>query len=191
MKQFIILSIMLLPILLLSQEKREKEERVKEQDFPVAALLFLNTDSNDYRRLRYYYETDGERESYEAKFKKDGEWFSVEFNTEGQLQDIEVTTDWEDLPKSFHQSLENYMQSNYERWKFEKFQRQFLPQENNTDLLKSVLSNPLTVSPFNIELIVATKNDGKLQKFELLFTSEGQFLQKRKVIRRSYGFLLF
>lgn len=169
---------------LMAQEKKEYEKRIPKTEFPAQALELLNPYMANAKRLRFYKEFDGKNESYEAKFKMDKQWFSVEFYAEGMLQDIEMKVKFKHLPDAVSQKISNYFKEQYDRWKIEKTQLQY------QDI--TVLLSNSHVENFNgLEIILATKTNGKLTKYELNFDSEGNFISKRKVVRRSYDFLLF
>lgn len=74
----------------IGQTKNEKEERIKKEVFPKIALLTLNDLPQSSKRLKFYRETDGDKKSYEAKFKLNRKIYSIEFNSQGQLEDVEV-----------------------------------------------------------------------------------------------------
>jgi hypothetical protein len=169
-------------------EKQEKEERIDREKMPTSALFLIEKIPESAKRLRYYYETDGENESYEAKFKYKGAIFSVEYGKGGKLQDIEVTLDDKQLPKSTLKNIKTYLKESQERYRIEKIQAQYLPTTLNESSAEKLLLKSLsfdTQEPNNYELIAAVKNKGKLKKFEMLFDENGRFLNKREILRNS------
>ena len=70
-----------------AQTKNEKEERINKEDFPNNALEVTDHIPAHAKRLRFYKETDGEKQSFEAKFKLNKLRYSVEFNTNGELEE--------------------------------------------------------------------------------------------------------
>ncbi len=163
--------------------KQEVEKRIDAEEMPPAALDYLNTLRGTKRKLHFYMEHDGEHQSYEAKFKIKHAKYSVEFNSEGQLEDIEILQ----TPKKMGSALtavKQYLETNFERYRIEKIQSHF---EKGQDFDTSDPGNPDAW-----ELIVATKNsENKLERFEMTFDVTGKYLKSRKVVRRSYEFLLF
>lgn len=188
MKLSVFIFLLIIPILTFSQEKKiEKEERIELSAMPEKAQTYLEDFMpQEIRRLRYYFETDGSSESYEAKFKYKRRRFSVEFDKAGILQDIEVETEKEELAETVLTNIEDYISSRHERFRIEKIQAQFLSQGN--DMKRSLKPGGV---PDNYELIVATKNKGELKKFEILFDKNGEFKKEREIIRNSYDYLLF
>lgn len=189
---------LLLPILILianfaiAQDKKiEKEEDIERQEMPTAAQEYLeeNIPANA-RKIRHYYETDGDKESYEAKFKFRKNRYSVEFNEIGELEDIEVVVKKDKLDKDLRKKIESYLDAQNDRYKIEKIQAQYLSGSSNTQQLLPGGKNE-TLPPDNYELIVATKNEGKLKKYEMLFDEAGNFKNKREILRNSYDYLIF
>ena len=169
---------------LMSQEKKEYEKRISKDSFPAEALELLNPFLPNTKRLQFYQEFDGESESFEAKFKIKRKWYSVEFFPNGNLQDIEMKVKLKELPDSLSQKISNYFKEQYDQWKIEKTQLQY---KETSVLKKNFHKTDFT----GVEIIVTTKTNGKLTKYELNFDSEGNFVSKRKVVRRTYDFLLF
>ncbi|MCP9199540.1 hypothetical protein MKO06_06455 [Gramella sp. GC03-9] len=192
MKQMLLSFLLFLPIFALSQDKKiEREKDIDLLEMPKAAQRYIQDNlPENHRKLRNYYETDGEKESYESKFKFQGNRYSVEFNKNGKLEDIEVTLKKRELQKDLLEKIENYLETQHDRFKIEKIQAQYLAGNKHTS---AVLPGGINenVTPDNYELIVATKNDGKLKKFEMLFDSDGNFVSEREIIRNSYDYLIF
>ncbi|MDT0678422.1 hypothetical protein [Autumnicola musiva] len=172
-------------------KKIEQEDRISGEKMPEAAMQLINSEKPDNaRRLKFYFETDGETTSYEAKFKFKGHDYSVEFNNNGILEDIEVELKKKNLPEAALQKIKSFIEENNERHKIEKIQAQYLPALSEIKAFAYAKNIQQNV-PQNYELIVAVKNDGKLQRFEMLFDNSGNFIEKREVIRNEYDYLLF
>lgn len=190
--RLILIILFFIPFLGLSQDKKiEREESIDKEKMPVQAQIYLeNNLPENFRRLKYYFETDGDSQSYEAKFKYRGHRYSVEFNKEGILQDIEVMIERKAVYPASLKSINTFLKSRHERFKIEKIQAQFLP--GNTP--EACMQRSLRVQktwPDNYELIVATKNQGKLKKYEFLFDRDGNLKEEREIIRNSYDYLIF
>ena len=80
----------MLPFNAMAQNKYEREHRILKSQFPEKALGLITDKLVGAKRVRFYKEIDSAKISYEAKFKKDKLRYSVEFDTEGTLEDIEV-----------------------------------------------------------------------------------------------------
>ncbi|RDK88819.1 hypothetical protein [Marinirhabdus gelatinilytica] len=190
MKILVTSIILLLTTICIAQTKSEYEQRISQEEFPLAALTLLQPKFDKVRRLRFYVEFDGTHKSFEAKFKWNKKQYSAEFTAQGILEDVEVDQDKKELRTNTRKKIETYLDATYERWKIEKIQQQY----RVLDQAEKTLEDAYTLKELptnNLELIVATKSEGKLTKFEMLFDSKGNFVQQRKVHRRSYDFLLF
>ena len=167
-----------------AQDKIEFEKRIDVSAFPQTAYEQLQPYIKNVKRVKYYQESDGTSQSYEAKFKKFGYRYSVEFDAQGVLQDVEIRIPTSKLSTSTKKALTYYFNSQYERWKIEKIQQQFTS-------LQSLSKQPNPEVTSHLEIIVATKNAGKLVKYEYLFNDEQEVVSKRKIVHQSYDFLLF
>lgn len=184
MKRLLTLYFLLLVSQTWAQEKKEIEKKVDPSVFPSEAINKLKLYLEDAKKIRYYYEIDGKEESYEAKFKKNHHRYSVEFDSQGNLEDVEVQVRFSQLSNLTKKSIKEYLNEYFERWKIEKIQLQYYNLERINQLIDWNEKVPL-------EIIVATKTNGKLEKFELQFSENIECISKRKVIRQSYEFVLF
>ena len=184
MKFLVVLSVCLLGSGLLAQApKQEQEQRVDAREMPAKALLYLQNLAGKKKRIRYYREQDGARRSFEAKFKLEGSKYSVEFDENGALEDIEIERKAREMGR-VRNTIEAYLEKTYARHKIEKIQAQYKPQKEFNSL------NP--GNPDAWELIVATKDAAnKFERYEITFDAAGNYLNSRNVVRRSYEFLLF
>ncbi|MBZ9729590.1 hypothetical protein LB467_07795 [Salegentibacter sp. JZCK2] len=195
MKKLFIITFILFTALAQAQDKKiEREEGIDREEMPEDAFFLIDKIPEKARRLRYYYQTDGEEESFETKFKFKRSIFSVEFGKDGKLQDVEVTLKEKQLPEKTLQNIKTHLEKNHERHKLEKIQAQYLPNSASESSAEKLLLKSLsfdTQQPDNYEIIVAVKNKGKLKKYEMLFNKKGQFKNEREIIRNSYDYLIF
>lgn len=193
MKHLLLLFMLIISTFAFSQDKKiEREEDIERSQMPEKAQKYLKgRKPENLRKLRFYYETDGDKESYEAKFKYKGNRFSVEFNELGTIEDIEVQVKKRNLNKEVRKKIESYLDSKHDRFKIEKIQLQYLPKGDNPAKIFQKAIDHINTIPDNFELIVATKNNGKLKKFEMLFDPNGNFEKEREIIRNSYDYLIF
>ena len=71
------------------QKKFEKESRISKSDLPSFAVDFAAL-FTDGQRIKWYLEEGLDRNSIEAKYKRDGRHYSVEFDTLGTMEDVEI-----------------------------------------------------------------------------------------------------
>lgn len=187
---YILFLLLLIGITGFAQDKIEREKRIKKEEFPQAALALLEKEFLQLKRLRCYLETDGTARSVEAKFRYKGQKISAEFSEDGHLQDAEVLVKFSKINPKVRSQIKQFLDQQFDRWRIEKTQRQYLTLETPEKTLKRVVAE--TVDPaVNFELIVLTKKDGVVSRFEMLFDGAGTHQQTRKVIRRAYDFLIF
>lgn len=172
-------------------KKIERERRISEEEMPEKALRLLNAEKPEKaRRIKFYLETDGEKASYEAKFKYRGHRYSVEFDTLGQLQDIEVELKNRDLPEHIFREITIYLTNDSEKHKIEKIQAQFVTSESAARNFQRSL-NFESNKPQNYEVIVVLKKDDQFHKFEMLFDDSGKFIRKREITRNNYDYIIY
>ena len=113
------LMILLLGLMGKAQFKFEKESRISSSQLPPGVITLLPQITQDAKRVRYYHEFDGKKESYEVKLKKYGTHFSIEFSQEGVLEDIEMLMPKSELPVSVLEVIG----SHYQRYKLTWIQK--------------------------------------------------------------------
>ena len=176
----------------MAQDKYEREYRIRKSQFPEQAFTFLETYLKDAKRLRFYKELDSAKTSYEAKFKKDRLFYSIEFDEEGLLEDVEILIMEVDIPNSSYQAMQEYLKSNFKKFRIRKIQQQyplsaFQTVENTLEKAFQNLIDP----KINYELIVAGKKDRDFQDYEILFDSNGKFIRLRKSLPANYDHVLY
>ncbi len=175
-----------------AQVKYEREYRIKKSQFPAEALELMKSYTEGARRVRFYREIDSNRSSYEIKFKLSRLNYSVEFNPQGILEDVEVRIQPVDLPESSWQAISRDLNQRFKNHKVRKIQQQY-PREafaDDTTTLRNAFQN-LLLPEIRYELIVrARESDGYLD-YELLYDAEGHFLNLRKSLPPNYDHVLY
>ncbi len=175
-----------------AQAKYEREYRIKKSEFPEMAHSLLNNEIPKVKRLRYYRETDSTKTSFEAKFKKDKLHYSIEFNSEGILEDIEITIKEVDLPNDTFLAIVAYLKKSYPKFSIRKIQQQYpvLKERPVKNTVREAFQN-LMLPYINYELLVSVKKADGRQDFEFLFSAEGTFISKRKLLPPNYDHVLY
>ncbi|MGB5377722.1 hypothetical protein [Muriicola sp.] len=175
-----------------AQAKYEREFRIKQADFPQKALTLIKDEIQGVKRLRFYKEIDSTTISFEAKFKKDRLLYSIEFNTEGELQDIEILIQESDIPNDVLEAITAHLKQTYSNFKIRKIQQQYPLRkgEQLRGLLKEAFQN-LLLPYVNYELIISCKAVSGRREFEYLFNAEGNFLSKRESLPANYDHILY
>ncbi|BAO75880.1 hypothetical protein [Winogradskyella sp. PG-2] len=182
----------LLSSLAFSQAKNEKEERVDLNKFPKDAITVIKTLPKNCKRLRYHKETDGTKESFEAKFKYKKQRFSLELNLEGIIEDIELTIKLKQLEENIKSQIESYFKNNYKKARHIKLQKQYVydSTQDPTEFLNKVLSKE-SKSEVNYEIITEVKTGSKRDIREFTFDKDGLFLSFKIINPDSYEHALY
>ncbi len=175
-----------------AQNKYEREHRIRKVQFPEKALGYISEKLEDAKRIRFYKETDSAKISFEAKFKKDRLWYSVEFDQEGVLEDIEILIKPVDIPDESFARIEAYLSAAFSKYRIRKLQQQYpiSKDEKIETTVKNAFQN-LMLPSINYELIVDGKKSSAFEQFEILFDSEGQFKSIRKSLPPNYDHVLY
>ena len=175
-----------------SQNKYEREYRIKKNQFPTNALTFIEDQLKDARQIRYYRETDSAKISYEAKFKLDRLRYSVEFDEQGQLEDVEILIKEVDIPNSSMAEITQFLDSEFTKYRIRRLQQQYPVSEHESieQTLKNAFQN-LLIPSIRYELIIAGKKTRGFEDFEILFNAEGKFLEMRKSLPANYDHILY
>jgi len=175
----------------IGQIKNEKEFSIDPSELPIGIENLLSSYLEDAKRIRYYQEIDGDKKSFEVKFKKRRLHYSIEFNESGLLEDVEFRIRPTDIPDESWTNILQYIEQNFSKFTIKKIQQQH-PVVNKTALktLEEAFQN-LILPYINYELVVSAKKEKGFEQFEILFDSEGRFLNLRKSIRSKYDHVLY
>lgn len=163
--------------------KKEKEVRISEEIVPVKALQVANK-FDVKRKKKWYRQTNFDTISYEVKFKWNNHFYSVEFDTTGQILDIEQLVKWEEIEQKHRKQLKKIFENRFDKYKLIKCQVQYTGDKEalNSFFNKDKSTNALTVR-FEIEVEGKTKKSWK--KYEFLISSAGTVERERIIVGRS------
>ncbi len=183
------LSLFLAVINLNAQEKVEEEYRVKESEVPVQAQKWIHGTFGEMKGIKWYYEKSSGKASYEAKLKSDRKVYSIEFDTMGVIEDVEQKYEWNELESDIKTNLTKYFRSNYIKYKIIKIQKQYVG--TATDLKNYIRQNEKEGITVNYEIEFHGKTQTENELWECLFSSNGELLQKKKIILKPANNLEF
>ncbi|TFV97353.1 hypothetical protein E4S40_01475 [Algoriphagus kandeliae] len=173
-----------------SQKKIEQEKRIKKQEVPELALEWLEDSFEGRKKVRWYLEISDQGISYEAKFPWNEKFHSVEFDSLGNIQDVEVEIQQQELEKDTESNILSFLQSEYSEFRIQRIQRQY---SGNADDLEDFFDEGelerLTIR-FEIEYI-AKDRSGNQAFWEGLFDQNGNLISKREVEIRIMDNLIF
>lgn len=160
------------------QQKKEWEHRIPKEAFPPTALELLKPYLKNAKRIRFYQEKDGQKVSFESKFKLKRIFYSVEFDQKGVLEDVEFIIAPYDMTNETWETISNYLETNYDRYRIKKIQQQYILNGTAETTLKQAFQN-LILDTNNFEIIIAYRTPKGFKEMELLFNASGKLLSKR------------
>ncbi len=173
-----------------AQIKYEREYRIKKSQFPDAGLTLINSKLKNVKRLKFYKEIDSVKKSYEAKFKKNRLWYSIEFDEDGKLEDIEITIQTVDIPNESNEAIALYLAENFKSYKIKKIQQQYVAKGDADKTINDAFQN-LILPSLNYEIMVTGKKGNGYEDFEILFDAMGTFKTIRKSLPPNYDHVLY
>lgn len=173
-----------------AQQKNEREERLKDSRVPHELVDQLAPFTKNIR-VKYFYETDGPNASYEAKFKSKSRSFSVEFDTLGVLEDVEIDIKFNSIDKKKRNKILSYLKKTSTNHKILKCQVQYKHDSGPSEVtLRHAVFNE-EHTPINYEIEVNMLIDKLHQSFELLFDASGELISKREIVNRAVDNILY
>ncbi len=172
-----------------AQLKFEREYRLKSREVPPAALEFMQA-LPFTKKIRWYREEGYQRTSIEAKTKHQSKRYSIEFDTSGQIEDVEVIIKWKNISAETRQLISKQLGQNHQRFRVRKVQIQYT---GTPQALREFIAGTSDESRVTIryELIVKAKTDGQFQRFEYLFSEAGEFIKRALIIDQNSDHLEF
>lgn len=165
--------------------KTEFELRVNRHEVPVKILEELADFLEEARRIRYFREFDGTSYFWEVKFIYEGRSFSVKFNQDYSLYDIEFLTHWRLAEREVRQPLISYFEQNYRRFRIIRLQYTFLPRTDisQPDFFERILDDDLPPPQFyEVEAEVISPTTGAMGFYEFIFDTHFNLVEKRIII---------
>lgn len=166
-----------------AQQKFEKEYRLKTAQVPVLARQFV--DSLDFdRRVKWYMEISQNGTSVEAKGRREGKRYSVEFDTTGKIQDVEIEVPYGAIPDEVQSTIAQQLQGEFEKYRILKIQQQFTGTRSE---LLTYLTKPkgTSVPTTRYEAMVKGSKNDEMIEFEYTFSALGEIEKKATVVFRN------
>tara|TARA_R110000868_G_scaffold79232_1_gene225494 strand:+ start:376 stop:951 length:576 start_codon:yes stop_codon:yes gene_type:complete len=175
---------------LAAQENYEREHRIKKSEFPTTAYTLIQEKVSETKKLKFYKEIDSAKTSYIAKCKKGRLWYDLQFDNDGNLQNVEVTIQSFDMPNETYDNIIAHLDTNYIQYKIQKIQQQYVTNGDIEKTLKNAFQN-LMLPAVNYKLFIAVKKEKEKQKFEILFSADGIFKHRRLALPPNYDHVLY
>ncbi|WGH74067.1 hypothetical protein P8625_08020 [Tenacibaculum tangerinum] len=158
-----------------SQQKFEKEYKIKLNEVPLKAKSFINKCDFD-ARIKWYAEESQDGKTIEAKFCKDRHVYSIEFDEKGNLLDVERKIKWRELAVKRQQAIKKTLNNHFKKYKIKKIQEQWLTeQESCIGLAKENLNSREKVL---YEIVIKGKKNATTELFEILMTGDGTLIKE-------------
>jgi hypothetical protein len=158
---------------------QEQEYSIAEDKVPSIALDYVNSFSFA-KKIKWYYETNGAEHSVEAKTKWKNHKYSIEFDTLGNLQDVEKTIVIKALKPNIRKGILNHLKDSFDHYKTYKVQKQY--SGNQDDIREMILKNsPNDKVTINYEIVASIKKDGKRKLIEFLFDTDGNLVKTKRL----------
>ncbi|MEQ8525775.1 hypothetical protein [Gracilimonas sp.] len=166
--------------------KDEVEKSIDRNEMPASALSLINQFWKEEKKADFYRQSDGEMISYEVKLNWEDHQYSIEFDSTGSLIDVEQIIEIEELPEALRNTITEEIDKQYSKFKFTRVQRQFSASGNDDEeVLENILEEDFEDLLIRYEIEIDGQNKDELGSFEMLFDVNGNFIQKRKIVRRS------
>ena len=170
-----------------AQTKTEFEKKVDESKVPSIAVEGLHKCFTEDVKIKWYFQKDGKKEVYEAKFDNLDKFFSVEFDVEGDIENVEILVDKKDLDKLTKERLENTLSAEFKDFEIVKIQKEYLGDED--ELIKTIEGQIVEDIITNFEIEVNAKIDKRRQLYELMINENFEIKRKRKIKLQSTDIL--
>ena len=172
-----------------TQDKFEKEYRIKKEAVPKDAVAFVN--ALDFKnKIKWYKEESMTGYSYEAKTNHRGIHYSIEFDSLGKIEDIEYKISFADVPAEARKTMESHFTNSFQKWEMVKTQVHLVgtPQA----LIESIRQGGIPPAVFTkYELVVNGRMANKSKLMEYLFTENGHLERTSKIIQKNTDHLAY
>lgn len=176
MRQFLIL-LLLVSISGFSQQKFEREYRIKNDKVPQRALDFIAKCKFD-KKIRWFAEESQEGKSIEAKSCKNKHKFSIEFDTLGNVLDVEKTIKWKEISTTKQIAIKSGLEKRFKKYRIKKIQIQW---QTDHDFYIELINGKGEdqIAEF-YEIVLKGKEKSLTNLFEILIDANGTILKELK-----------
>ena len=180
MKYIVSIILSFLAFQLQAQVKNETEKRIKKKDVPEEVMEWFKDAYEKRKKVKWFYQTDGEKTVYEAKLMYKKQKHSVEILPNGNIVNIEVLIDFDTIEANSKNNIETYLYANYTKFSIKKVQIQYTGSNDDLEDLidEDELNEAITI---NYEIEFYGKNEIVDELWEGLFNSDGKLMEHRKI----------
>lgn len=165
----------------MAQVKYEKESRQQENAVPPLARQFIDSLGLEVK-VRWYLEEAFDRTSVEAKFTLDKLKYSIEFDSAGYLEDVEIQKKWSELDESLQQIIIDQFCEDCWKISIKKVQIQYTGDRGVLwSIVKSGEEGAKTYT-LRYEIVVRCRTRKNTVLYEYLYSDAGQKLSRSKIV---------
>lgn len=189
MKILLVVFLFLQSVFLFSQNKIEKETEIPANMFPKQAVAYV-LDLLPEGKVFWIKEENEAGLSYEAKFKLENKWYSIEFDEYGRFEDAELRLAKKELQGPILKKIKSTLSKDFEKYKIQKIQIQW---KGNPEAVKKLIQEKKEDEGIEVyyEIVVQTYVNKTYSDFEYLFDFQGVFVRKLKFQQTSDDHLLY
>lgn len=178
LKKIILLLCCLTSLYNFGQEKLEREYRIKAKTVPLKAKQFLDS-LQIGNNIKWFGEESLQGKSIEAKTRFNKIKYSIEFDTLGNLQDVEIEISKKVIPPKILNSIDQQLRSDFKKYKFVKIQKQITG--SNKQVITYLKGNKKAAILIKYEIVLKGIKKRKKYLYEYTFSDKG-FTEKRERI---------
>lgn len=166
-----------------AQQKFEREIRVRPQAVPAAAEAFVSACAGT-ERIRWYQEINLGFYNFEAKVKRNGRHYSIEFDSTGVLQDVEMSIRFSHLPEAVQGAVRAELAGRCSKYRITRVQFQWT---GAAPALQELVRNGTTGGQHTerLELVFSCKTDRGPVLYEALFDALGKMENLVEIVPRN------
>lgn len=162
------------------QVKYEKEYRLAEKKVPDRALHFLESLPVP-GKVRWYAEEGISRHTVEAKFRISEKRYSVEFDSLGNLEDVELLASPDAIPGPALEKLQVHWSSECRDYRIRKVQIQFT---GDAAMLRETIITHIPPPQVRVsyEIVYSCRSAGHVRMFEITTGNDGTILRREEIL---------
>jgi hypothetical protein len=177
---------------LFAQTKNEQEKRIKFDELPKTTQELVRVLPKKSKQIKFYKETDGAKTSFEIKFKYKQRRYSVEFDVNGIMEDIEETIAFRKLKPPLKSVIQNHFKTEYEGYIIIKTQIQYIySSKDQPSHFLNIVINQNYKGAVNYELIAEVRSKSNRDIKEFTFGNDGAYVKARVLNPSSYEHVLY
>jgi hypothetical protein len=157
------------------------ESRIKAEEAPLKAREFIKR-CGLKDKINWYLEKSQQGKSYEAKTSLRNRSFSIEFDTLGNVQDVESTIPFKSLNEPLKNTIEKKFNALFVKYKIKKNQIQW---QGDEDVLIELITTGKTEQPYSLsyEIELKAKKEDFMKYYQVLFNEHGEVLEELEIIQ--------